>query len=257
VILAAIVVVILVAVAQRGGTPDTASTAETAAVVASVTSIPASVWNAAGSSGATAPILLPAADRPTGTPTLLYMGAEYCPYCAAERWVLVSALSRFGSFQGLKLTTSSSTDIYPNTPTFAFDQATYHSSAITVQTVEMETRTEQPLQTPTATQQALIDKYDAAPYLPQGEQTGSIPFILVGGKFMWSGAQYSPGLLSGMSWSKVADPLPAGSTALSKTILANGNMMSAAICNVDGDQPAAVCASSGVQAAAALLPKGS
>src|SRR5438309_707950 len=36
-----------------------------------------------------------------GKTEVLYIGAEYCPYCAAERWSLVVALSKFGSFSGL------------------------------------------------------------------------------------------------------------------------------------------------------------
>jgi hypothetical protein len=32
---------------------------------------------------------------------MLYIGAEYCPYCAAERWPLVMALSKFGTFSNL------------------------------------------------------------------------------------------------------------------------------------------------------------
>ena len=36
---------------------------------------------------------------PSGSPELFYYGAEYCPYCAAERWSVVIALSRFGTLQ--------------------------------------------------------------------------------------------------------------------------------------------------------------
>ena len=48
-----------------------------------------------------------------GKPEILYMGAEYCPYCAAERWAMVVALSRFGTFSNLHLIHSSSADVYP------------------------------------------------------------------------------------------------------------------------------------------------
>ena len=36
-----------------------------------------------------------------GKPLVLYVGAEYCPYCAAERCAMVQALSRFGTFSNL------------------------------------------------------------------------------------------------------------------------------------------------------------
>ena len=42
-----------------------------------------------------------------GKPEVLYVGAEYCPYCAAQRWALAVALSRFGTFTGLETTHSS------------------------------------------------------------------------------------------------------------------------------------------------------
>src|SRR5438876_6623085 len=70
-----------------------------------------------GGSGAGAPAALAAhppaalggfrhvATRPWldhGKPVVLYVGAQYCPFCAAERWALVLALSRFGHWAGLR-----------------------------------------------------------------------------------------------------------------------------------------------------------
>ena len=57
------------------------------------------------------------------------MGAEYCPYCAAERWAMAVALSRFGTFSDLRLIHSSSADIYPNTPTLSFYRSSYASTS--------------------------------------------------------------------------------------------------------------------------------
>jgi thiol-disulfide isomerase/thioredoxin len=34
--------------------------------------------------------------RRDGKLLVFFMGAEYCPYCAAERWAIVRALQRFG-----------------------------------------------------------------------------------------------------------------------------------------------------------------
>ena len=47
------------------------------------------------------------------SPAMLYYGAEYCPYCAAERWAMTAALSRFGTWSELKITASSHTDVFP------------------------------------------------------------------------------------------------------------------------------------------------
>ncbi len=39
--------------------------------------------------------LIPTMGQPAltsgGKPQIVYMGAEYCPYCAAERWAMVVA----------------------------------------------------------------------------------------------------------------------------------------------------------------------
>ena len=74
-----------------------------------------------------------------GKPELLYIGAEYCPFCAAQRWAMVAALSRFGTFSNLSLTHSASADVYPDTPTFSFYQSTYSSKYLTFTSVETNT----------------------------------------------------------------------------------------------------------------------
>lgn len=64
--------------------------------------------------------LLPYNFSSNGKPAVIFVGAEWCPYCAVERWSLIIALLRFGNFSNLEYMLSSSTDIYPNTPTFTF-----------------------------------------------------------------------------------------------------------------------------------------
>ena len=68
-----------------------------------------------------------------------YIGAEYCPFCAAERWALTVALSRFGTFSGLAGTHSSSTDVYPDTQTLSFYGSHYTSPYLDFQPVEETT----------------------------------------------------------------------------------------------------------------------
>ncbi len=43
----------------------------------------------------------PAPPHLDGKPEVLFVGAEFCPFCAAERWPLIVALSRFGRFTAL------------------------------------------------------------------------------------------------------------------------------------------------------------
>jgi hypothetical protein len=106
-----------------------------------------------------------------GKPLIVYLGAEYCPYCAAERWAMVAALSRFGTFTNLGQTHSSSTDVFPDTPTLSCHGASYTSQYLAFQGVEMQSNQPQgngyaPLDTPTAAQQQLLKTYDAPPYVP-------------------------------------------------------------------------------------------
>ena len=48
----------------------------------------------------------PANARPltsAGKPEVLYVATEYCPFCAAQSWPLIIALSHFGQFSGLNV----------------------------------------------------------------------------------------------------------------------------------------------------------
>ena len=67
---------------------------------------------------------------------MVYIGGEFCPFCAAERWALTAALSRFGTFTGLGLIHSSPTDVYPSTPTLSFYKSGYTSKYVTFTPVE-------------------------------------------------------------------------------------------------------------------------
>ena len=80
-----------------------------------------------------------------GKPLVVYVGAEYCPYCAAERWVMVMWLSRFGTFKNLSEIQSSSTDVCPNTDTFTFYKSSYSSPYIDFSPNEVEDRNQAPL----------------------------------------------------------------------------------------------------------------
>ena len=104
-----------------------------AAMMKDLTAIPSSVWKGLGTKGAVAAQLTP--NKPT--PSFLYIGAEGCPYCAAERWPIVVALSRFGHFSGLTLMRSNGQDSYPNTPTVDFLHARFRSPYFTAHLMEI------------------------------------------------------------------------------------------------------------------------
>ncbi len=201
----------------------------------------------------------------TGKPEFLYIGAEYCPYCAAERWGAVVALSRFGTFNKLYQTTSSSTDAYPSTPTFTFYTGRYGGSFYTskyIDFVPVETLGNvqdssgnyAALQTPTTEQQNLLNTYDVSPYTTQ---SGSIPFIDIANQYIISGASYSPQDLQGLQWQDIANNLSAPTSTVGKDILGTANYMTAGICMTTHQQPGSVCKTEVIQKIEQSLGKSS
>lgn len=179
---------------------------------------------------------------PGGKSEVLYIGADYCPYCAAERWSIIIALSRFGSFQDLHLMQSSGSDAFPNTSTFTFYQSSYSSEYIDFVPVETQTRDLQTLQTPTSEQQQIQSIYDAPPYTDQNS-ANSIPFISIGNQYTTNGAGFNPSLLTNLSWQNIANRLNDSNNQATQGIIANANYITAAICQISNQQPANVCSS--------------
>ena len=251
VVVIAIVAIIIVKVSTNSSTTsNTGSSLAPASLMAKITSLNASTFNAVGKGTASSlPTALPPTSTPLtlgGKPEILYVGAEYCPYCATERWPLVIALSRFGSFSSLGLTTSSSTDAFPSTATFAFHGSTYTSKYIAFTAVEETTNVPDgkggftPLDSSTAAQQQLITTYDAPPYVAASSK-GSIPFIYFGGQFLITGSTYSPSVLQGKTQDEIASSLSDTSSDISQGAVGAANTITAAICTMTNGQPGSVC----------------
>ncbi len=187
----------------------------------------------------------------SGKPEILYMGAEYCPFCAAQRWAMVIALSRFGTFGGLKYMTSSATDYSPSTPTFTFYNSTYTSSYVTFVSVEMQSNipangTYPLLQRPTAQQQSLMGTFDPS---------GSIPFMDFANQSVIVGALFDPLAIDSENWTTIASRLSNPSSLESQEIIGSANLMTAQICQATGNQPQSVCGQPYVSQIEALLSR--
>jgi hypothetical protein len=252
-----IVIVVVFVVIKLNSKPATTTSANgpTGAALSSVikntVSVPATTLEKVGAGSVTNP---PAKISGTpltsgGKPEMLYIGAEYCPYCAFERWGMIVALSRFGSFSGLHTVHSSSIDQYPNTPTWSFYKSSYTSQYLAFSTVEETTNVPAsngqgytPLQSPTAAQQALLTKYDAPPYVPAADK-GAIPFVYIGGHYLITGASVATGsaLLDGKSWATIASSLKNPSDPVAQAVDGTANYITAGICNLTGNKPATVC----------------
>jgi Domain of unknown function (DUF929) len=178
---------------------------------------------------------------------VLYVGAGFCPYCAAVRWPLIVSLSRFGSFTGLTPDRSAVADgsgrrePYPGTVTWTFYGSSYTSSYLTFSAVELSSSVPDnatggytALQALTAGQQAAMARYDPA---------GGIPFTDIGNKYVQLSvlAPYGPQDLADLTWSQVTAALRAPASALGQEIDASANYITAAICRLTGNQPASAC----------------
>jgi Domain of unknown function (DUF929) len=221
-------------------------TALPASVIKDVTGVPASTLDSVGAGTAYAKSVSAISATPLtsgGKPEILYIGAQYCPYCATERWALVAALSRFGTFSGLTgIHSAGSPEVYPSTPTLNFYKSSYTSKYLAFSTVEEQTVSKATLQVPTSQQQALITKYDNPPYVPSSS-ADAIPFIDFGNKYLVHGAQFNPQLLQGQTWSQVAAALKDKSSSIGQGADGAANMITAAICKMTSNQPSSVCTS--------------
>ena len=253
----AVVVAFIVVKANNKPTSVSASNGPTGAalssVVSGVTSVPASTLDTVADGGGAVTgkptSISGAALTANGKPEVFYLGAEYCPYCAAERWSMIVALSRFGTFSGLATVHSAAAngagqaEPFPNTPTWTFANAKYTSQYLTFSPVEEQTNipdkatgTYTTLQTPTKAQEALVTKYDSA-------SGGAIPFVDFGNKYLISGVSYTPQVLAGLSWATIASDLSNPNSAVAKAVDGTANYITAAICQLTNNQPASACTS--------------
>lgn len=174
---------------------------------------------------------------------LFYLGADFCPYCAGQRWPLVLTLLRFGHITGLKYMLSSSDDVFPDTPTFSFYKSTYQSKYVDFIPVETQTRTHKPLQKPTKAQNAIFTKFDAPPYT---QYFGGIPFVYLDGQYVLNRPMLLPDKLQGMNWAQIASALNDTGSTLFQKVMPQVNLLTAAICRMDGGNPDNVCSAPGV-----------
>ncbi len=251
---------------KLGNKPSTSSSESVtgtllpASVAKNVTGVPASTLNTVGlgsvlsymaaAEGGAPPIskVSDTALTSNGKPEMLYVGAEFCPYCGAMRWSMAVALSRFGTFTTpLHGFHSSSTDTDPSTPTLTFYKSAYTSKYLVFTPVENENVSRGPLQNTTAAQQALWVKYDSS-----ADGVG-YPFIDFGNQYVIKLPTYDPGVLAKMTWAQVAAALHDPSSPVAQGADGTANLITAAICKMTKGQPGNVCTAPGVVKASGSL----
>jgi len=197
----------------------------------------ATLGSIAGSGVGTPTAMTPASPPLTsnGKPEVFYIGGEYCPYCAVERWAMIVALSRFGNFSGVEYMVSSATDTPPSVPTFTFAHATYASNYITFVPTEQYDRNNDPYQTPPGNESKIMQAND-----PQG----SIPFIDFANQYVQVGSQYSPPFPVSGNWSAIAPLLNTPSSPVAQEVDGAAIKLMQTICKITSNQPSSVCSES-------------
>lgn len=253
---AAVVAVVVVLGLQSTNAKATPATPIPAALLSHITSVPLGDMVAASAKeGSSLNPVGPLTGAPLtdgNKPEILFIGAEFCPHCAAERWAITAALSQFGTFSNLHQIRSAVRD--GDIATLTFYGASYSSPYFTFVPVENYTNVPDskngfyyPLQNPTAAESALWKNIEAQ----FGESEG-YPFLDIGGKYALYLPQYSFNDLSGLSFTQIANDVGNNATTPGADIDASAAALTKYICGITKDQPASVCSA----AANAIAPIG-
>jgi len=232
-------------------------------VVSALSTVPAATFDKVGISAPTTPLTAPTvlAGQPpltsAGKPEVLFVGAEFCPFCASERWPLIVALSRFGKFTTLHNVQSAPQSVFSGIQTFTFANSAYSSRYLTFTGVELYSVAVNAegafsrIATLTPAQSALVARYGAAG--ATGTGSGTYPFVDIGNDMVATTSGFSPAVLVGQSQSAIAVALTQSDQPTGRAIVAAANQLTAGICLATGQQPGGVCGSKGVRAAAGAL----
>jgi thiol-disulfide isomerase/thioredoxin len=228
---------------------STGSTASADAALAKLIAIPQATLDASAAPNTNqAATKLPGGTPLTkdGKPKVLYVGAEYCPFCAMERWPLIAALSKFGTFSGLKPTTSATDDVHPDTPTWSFAGSTYTSDVLAFEAVETADREKKPLQPLEGENATIFQKFNPG---------GGIPWITYGGTYATDGATVDAAVLDGKTYDQIIAGIEDPSSDIGKTVNPAVNMITAQLCEMTGGKPTNVCTSQAVMSASVLIKR--
>jgi hypothetical protein len=174
-----------------------------------------------------------------GKPLVVFIGADYCEYCAVQRWSLIMALMRFGNFSNLTYMASSVAD--GNYPTFSFYGSTYTSQYLVFQSFEQDNRAGQPLQAVPSNYSTIHSQYG-----------GGFPFMDFGNRYIVAESMLEPQALGGQNWAGVFNDINTSNTIGSQIKVA-ANVITALICKLTNNQPSSVCDQSSISSLTTLL----
>jgi hypothetical protein len=150
-----------------------------------------------------------------------YLGAGFCPWCAAERWSIVEALKHFGGWEGLTLDKSAEkNEPFLNLPTYNFHGAKFKSDYVDFIGKEFQDRNFQDQDLLTDVDNVILDNYNLQ---------GVIPFIFIAGKYIRIGSGPKPQQLNGLTHDDVKKQLESKNTDLANVIYDEANHIAALI----------------------------
>jgi|HubBroStandDraft_2_1064218.scaffolds.fasta_scaffold142482_1 hypothetical protein len=180
-----------------------------------------------------------------GKPEVLYVATEFCPYCVANSWPLIVALSHFGQFSGLSTSRSPTFESIPPIDGWTFYGSSYKSPYLVFAPVETHSNvlvsphadpgdktSYRSLQRLTTAEQAVFSQFDRA---------GETPFLDFGGQATTTGSDIIPAALVGLTWNQIAADLRRPASTTGAAILFSAAALTAELCQLTGNRPAAAC----------------
>lgn len=240
----------------RGGSSPAASSAKSTAskdnrtLLGVLTGLDPAVVRAIGGGGISGTLAkVPDAPALVGAshhPQVVFLSTEGCGPCAAQRWSMVIALSRFGTVKNVLLGLSSSAEATGPLATFSFRNLEYQSSYLDLVAVETTDANGAPLASLSPGDQQVVDRYDAPPYVPEALR-GGVPWLDVANRFVMAGSGYPAATIKGLNWSDIAGRLGNSGDPVARAVIGNANWITAAICATTGMTPASVCQAAPIQ----------
>ncbi|MGB9168189.1 MAG: DUF929 family protein [Nitrososphaeraceae archaeon] len=147
----------------------------------------------------------------SGKKLIFFLGAGFCPYCAAERWAIVEGLRKFAEWKELIENHSASTnEKFLNIATFDFSHFKYESSFVEFRGNEIADRDSKGKE--------ILEKIDKE-ILETYNPDHLIPFLLIDGQFMQFGTGINPESLEKLNHEEIRKMISDENSVVGKSII--------------------------------------
>ena len=163
-----------------------------------------------------------------GKPTVVFIGGEFCQYCAVERWALIMALERFGNFTNLHYTASALDE--GDYATFTFVGSSYASNYIAFRPFEAEDRGGNLLQAVPSNYSTVWTNFGSG-----------FPFVDFANTYVVKVSLITfPDILAGRNWTSILNGI-AISDSTGIQIREAADLITGVICKITQGAPVSVC----------------